>query len=69
MLFSYQNINTEGTNMRLVNACAPRWTLSFISANDKLYHELKVKYAYKACAFGFLLAEIRTHKPCWCLDC
>jgi len=28
-----------------------------------------VKYAYKAGALGFLLAEIRMHKPCWCLDC
>jgi len=28
-----------------------------------------VKYAYKARALGFLLAEIRMHKPCWCLDC
>jgi len=27
-----------------------------------------VKYAYKACAMGFLLAEIRMHKPCWCLE-
>jgi len=28
---------------------------------DKLYHE---KYADKASALGFLLAEIRMHKPC-----
>jgi len=31
-----------------------------------------VKYANKACALGFLLAEIRKHwpkYPCWCLDC
>jgi len=31
---------------------------------DKLYHELRVKYAYKACALGFLLAEMRMHEPC-----
>jgi len=37
---------------------------------DKLDHELKWNiYAYKACALGFLLAEIRMNKPCWCLDC
>ena len=36
---------------------------------DKLYHDLKWNiYAYKACALGFLLAETRMHKPCWCLD-
>jgi len=28
-----------------------------------------VKYAYEACALGFLLAETRMHKPCYCLDC
>jgi len=28
-----------------------------------------VKYSNKACALGFLLAEMRMHKPCWCLDC
>jgi len=31
--FSYQNIITEGANMRPVKAPAPRWTFSFISAN------------------------------------
>jgi len=31
--FSYQNIITEGANMRPVKACAPRWSFSFISAN------------------------------------
>jgi len=31
--FSYQNIITEGTNMRPVKASAPQWTFSFISAN------------------------------------
>jgi len=37
---------------------------------DELHHELKWNiYAYKACPLGFLLAEIRMHKPFWCLDC
>jgi len=31
--FSYQNIITEGANMRPVKACGPRWTFSFISTN------------------------------------
>jgi len=31
--FSYENIITEGANMRAVKVCAPRWTFSFISAN------------------------------------
>jgi len=35
---------------------------------DKLCRDLKVKYACKACALGFLLAEIRMHKPCCCLN-
>jgi len=30
---SYENIITEGANMRPVKVCAPRWTFSFISAN------------------------------------
>jgi len=32
--------------------------LSLAQINE-LYHELQVKYAYGACALGFLLAEIR----------
>jgi len=43
--------------------------------DERCFHERKlinfamsVKYAYKARAFGILLAEIRVHKPCWCLD-
>jgi len=31
--FIYENIITEGANMRQVKACATRWTFSFISAN------------------------------------
>jgi len=31
--FDYENIITEGANMRPVKGCAPRWTFSFISAN------------------------------------
>jgi len=62
--FSYQNIIAEGANMRPVKACAPRWTFSFISVNWWALPWAQVKYAYK----GFLLAEIPTHKPCWCLD-
>jgi len=33
--FSYQNIITEGANMRQVKAFAPRWTFFFIDANWK----------------------------------
>jgi len=62
--FSYENTITEGANMRPVKACAPRWTFSFISANGWTLPWALVKYAYK----GFLLAEKRMHKPCWCLD-
>jgi len=36
---------------------------------NKLYHAKWNIHAYKACALGFLLAEIRMHIPCWCLDC
>jgi len=39
--FSYDNVITEGANMRPVKACAPQLTFSFISSIDKLYHELK----------------------------
>jgi len=35
---------------------------------DKLCHELKWNMLNKACALGFLLAEIRIQKPYWCLD-
>jgi len=31
--FSYQDIITEGANMRPAKACGPRWTFSFISGN------------------------------------
>jgi len=31
--FSYENIITEGANMRPANAFVPSWTFSFISAN------------------------------------
>jgi len=31
--FSYENTVTEGTNLRPVEACAPRWTFSFIKAD------------------------------------
>jgi len=33
IVYSYDNIITEGANMRPVKACMPRWTFSFISAN------------------------------------
>jgi len=35
---------------------------------DKLYHELTSEICLKRVRIGLLLAEIRMHKACWCLD-
>ena len=56
LAFSYENIVTAGTNLRPVKAMRP--DEGFVSL-------AQIDYACLSC---FLLAEIRIHKPFWCLD-